>query len=676
VVFAKRREGLVVGGVLARQDVAIAVARADEAWRPGDRFMQMKPHRIARDIFHLLPFSLQHRARRLRSFLFNKSLVTYALSNADANARAQAAIVVERCALTAANVVSPPLCPPPLSDPPAIDISVVTFNSARWVDDFCRSLLALDYPKALISLWFTDNSSSDATAAALESMVPTLEAAGFAVHIAVNANTGFGGGHNVGLTRGAAPYCLITNIDLVFDPECVKTIAEIAVADALRVAAWELRQKPYEHPKFYDPVTGLTIWNSHACVLLRRRAFEQVGGYDERLFMYGEDVELSYRLRRAGFVLRYCPRAFVWHHTYEAAGQVKPLQQLGSVLANFYIRLKYGAWRDIAAIPIMAAGVLATHQSFSGARRAHLGNFARLLRMAPAALHDRRPSASAFPLRAFDYELAREGPFCETMELVRPCPLVSVITRTFRGRELYLRQALLCVAQQTYPNIEHIVVEDGGDSCFEVVSAMPKLDGRLVRPIALPKSGRSAAGNAGLRATTGAYCLFLDDDDLLFAEHIELLLQTIRQTPGAVAAYSPAWEVATDSEKLAQGVYVENEPALLPTLWQDFDFELLLQFNFMAIQSVLFERALFEMRGGFDEDLEALEDWNLWLRYANGNRFAYVPKVTSMFRTPARSTGARSRQETLDEHYKIASSRAAADNRRAESRATGRDAAG
>ena len=61
-----------------------------------------------------------------------------------------------------------------------------------------------------------------------------------------------------------------------------------------------MRQIPYEHPKAYDPVTLDTPWVSGAATLFRREAFEAVGGFDDAIFMYGEDVDLSWRLRARG----------------------------------------------------------------------------------------------------------------------------------------------------------------------------------------------------------------------------------------------------------------------------------------------------------------------------------------------------------------------------------------
>ena len=58
--------------------------------------------------------------------------------------------------------------------------------------------------------------------------------------------------------------------------------------------------------------------------------------------MYGEDVDLSWRLRGRGFRLRYLPRLAVVHRTYAVAAEVKPLQVLGGVQSNLCLRARFG----------------------------------------------------------------------------------------------------------------------------------------------------------------------------------------------------------------------------------------------------------------------------------------------------------------------------------------------
>lgn len=580
-------------------------------------------------------------------------------AESSANVAAMVAIVEQRCKVSQSEDFRDALSAMSAEELPCVDISAVTYNSARWIKEFTFSLLGLRYPKDRLSVYFVDNGSTDNTVEELRQAAQLFTQQGITVKILQRPNLGYGAGHNVAIAQGDAPFCLVTNVDLKFEPDTLHNIVSIALASLDQVVAWETHQKPYEHPKVYDPVTGLTNWNSHACVLIRRKAFSQVGGYDETLFMYGEDVELSYRFRRAGFLLMYCPTSIVWHYSYENGSIIKPLQYTGSTFANLYIRLKYGNIIDVLSIPLMALRLLVARQPYAGARGAVVRNLLRLLVIVPKALVGRRSSHATFPFRTWDYEMVREGAFIPQTQLPQSAPLVSIVTRTYQGRALYLRQALLSVAHQTYPNIEHIVVEDGGATMEEVVREVRDQTGRNIRFIAAPKSGRSATGNLGLEAMTGRWCLLLDDDDLLFSDHIESLVTALLAEPTAVAAYSLAWEVVTDATGISTGKYEEREYFTPPSHRQPFDHEILQKYNFMAIQSVLFEKWLFDERGGFDVDLEALEDWVLWQKYAVNNAFIYLPKVTSMYRTPADKTQIAIRAKSFEAAYPIALTRTA-----------------
>ena len=556
-----------------------------------------------------LPEPLTRRLRGVRDRTLN---LTGIAANSTANDPALAALVAERCAVTKKRITIDPLRPPEPREWPLIDIGIVTYNSSRWIKSFCDSLLALEYPKDRIAVRFVDNSSTDTTAADLVAMVPHLRDAGYhAVEVLRRPNLGFGAGHNVAIAAGRAPFCLVTNIDLTFEPDSLRCIAAMAVADQPEAAAWELRQKPYEHPKFYDPITGSTNWNSHACVLLRRLALEAVGAYDTTLFMYGEDVELSYRLRRGGYILRYCPRAIVTHYCYETPNQFKVLQYTGSTFANLYLRLKYATIADVLAVPSLALSLLVSPQPRYFGKV--LKNLLKLLFVAPRTLLSRRSSEALFPFRTWDYDLTRDGAFIELAALPAEQPLVSVITRTYHGRDFYLKQALLSAAHQTWSNLEIIVVEDGEGGTRPVGQEVAEATGRVVHFIANGKKGRSSAGNAGLKAARGRWCVFLDDDDLLFADHVEVLSKPLLDNPDAVASYALSWEVLTDVKDLGQGRYVERVPHVLPVMRQDFEFDVLRRYNYLPIQSVLFARHLFDERGGLDEDMDALEDWVLWV---------------------------------------------------------------
>ncbi|MHA6236545.1 glycosyltransferase [Pseudomonas fluorescens group sp. PF-69] len=541
---------------------------------------------------------------------------------------------------------------------PEIDISVVSYNSSRWVEGFLESLARQQYPLSKIHFKVVDHGSVDNTVYLFQQYISEQGNRFASAEVIQQGNYGFGAGHDRAIRAGKSDFCLIANLDLEFLPDSILKAITAAVNDAgTSAASWEFRQLPYEHPKYYDPVTLETSWSSHACVLLRREAYVQCGGYDHAIFMYGEDVELSYRLRSFGYTLKYLPRATVLHHTYEQAGEVKPLQFAGSVLGNSYIRLRYGSASDRFMAFALYSILFVYRSQFRGSKRMLLKNIPKLLKNAPHFLKGKGPASAKFPFRGFDYELIREGAFwrAEPFSPSRVMPQVTVIMRTYQGRGMFLKQAMQSVFNQTYPNIELLVAEDGGNAQQHLVESATMLAPSTVsvRFLANEKIGRSGVGNAAMAIANGQYYMFLDDDDLLFSDHIETLMQCLVSEPSLDAAYSLAFEVATEVNE-DKSFYVEKVFYTPPIFRQAWDYSVLQHHNFIPIQSIIFKKELYQRWGGFDLNLDQLEDWNLWLRYGYEANFRYVDKTTSIFRTPATSNVRADRHALLHRAYNLA----------------------
>ena len=471
-------------------------------------------------------------------------------------------------------------------------------------------------------------------------------------------NPGFGPAINEMLRLSQAEFVLVLNQDAIPEPGSLEFLCQTAASDAKEVAAWEMRQIPYEHPKDYDPVTQSTEWVSGAAVLLRASALRAVGGFEPRIFMYGEDVELSWRLRCAGLRLRYVPRSAVVHHTYAQANEVKPLQVLEGIYANLSIRARYSGHRRILQGVSMAVAEMMIPQPFPGRRRGiarALVKFARNYRY----FWNSHQSAPGFEPRfaGWGFELRREGAFhafLPAAEQPAEQPLVSILIRTHK-RAGFLRQALTSVLNQTYRNVEVIVVEDGSDEGQPVCNEFrDRLDVSYFR--INPGRGRSVAGNLALAKARGDWMCFLDDDDLLFADHVEVLLQ-VAQQHRLLGAYGLAWRTHTRSVDEALATVEEMQHDVFPD--EPFSRLALWHHNFMPIQSVLFHRSLYERHGGFAEDMEQLEDWNLWTRYTIDEDFIQVRKVTSKYRVPASVHVSSQRQARLDDAYRDAVARQA-----------------
>ena len=287
--------------------------------------------------------------------------------------------------------------------------------------------------------------------------------------------------------------------------------------------------------------------------------------------MYGEDVDLSWRLRARGLRLRYIPRLAVVHRTYSVAAEVKPLQVLGGMRTNLCLRARYGgAARTLQGMAMLAAEVLAP-QEFPGRRTGLLKALLGFLVQWPYFARTRVQSTLDFrPLFAgWDYELRRDGafvPFRSVREEPRDhLPLVSILIRTV-DRGALLAQALESVANQTWPNVEAVVVEDGPPRSRAVVERFQdRLDVRY--RATGEKVGRARAGNLALADARGEWLNFLDDDDVLFADHVEVLLAAATQA-GTKGAYGLAWETQIsvrrrESERFRGGLPCHAAPAAI-----------------------------------------------------------------------------------------------------------------
>jgi glycosyltransferase involved in cell wall biosynthesis len=207
-------------------------------------------------------------------------------------------------------------------------------------------------------------------------------------------------------------------------------------------------------------------------------------------------------------------------------------------------------------------------------------------------------------------------------------PLVSILIRTC-SRPGWLREALQSVLIQSYPNIEAVVVEDGPPVARKMVEEEFAERMNVQYYATQQKGGRARAGNIAMSLARGEWFNFLDDDDLLMPKHVEVLMRAINDQRAA-GAYSVAWETSGTIISEDPLVYRETnrrirhrQPFCRITLWQK---------NYLPIQSVLFHRRLYEEHGGFDEEMEVLEDWNLWTRYTLCDDFVFVNHSTSVYR--------------------------------------------
>jgi GT2 family glycosyltransferase len=230
-----------------------------------------------------------------------------------------------------------------------VDVVVVTYNSAAVLEQSLRSI------PVFANVIVADNGSRDASLAIARSCGATIVENG--------ANLGFGTACNRGAAAGAAELILLLNPDArlmegalerlldaagqhpeagAFTPRMLRSDGTQSFRSrSFLVAA---PRRGVRRPPMPQQDCEIDVF-SGAAVLLRRPAFEAVGGFDESIFLYFEDDDLAVRLRAAGWRLRYVHEAVAEHRGAAATSGVSGLSHFKGYhwsLAKAHVADKHG----------------------------------------------------------------------------------------------------------------------------------------------------------------------------------------------------------------------------------------------------------------------------------------------------------------------------------------------
>lgn len=576
---------------------------------------------------------------------------------------------------------------------------IVNYRLAASAARAAASCLAEDVSN---EIWVVDNSEDPGETATLRSLLDPR------CRLLVNdRNAGFGAACNAVYARTHSEFVFLLNPDAWCEPgalaDLVACLRSAPRAGGVTPRAWYdadhqvampfLYPYPWWHQILAERLSrpvGLAVWVwslswrtealrqwqatgtmrlaraglSGGHVLLRRAALERCGGmFDANFFLYGEDTELSHRLRAGGWELLHAPAAAVVHpfgSTARDRAEWKHQQAVNAerqLMAHFHGAnlpyrllklanrlLRHGSWLPAVATPPRPATVttLDVPRAWQDGWLLEVGFNPYLI---PALGHLGRGPQAAIPASLAQHlppgsYWARLGPARQAAWLkpavasfrVLPnfsaaagvnapepatAPVVSVIVRT-RDRPQLLEEALYSIAQQSYPRIELVVVNDGGVDVGDAVQAYASALA-ATRYIHLRESrGRAGAANAGLDAATGAYLIFLDDDDLFEPGHIAGLMAAFAHDASVLAAYS--------------GTRLHGPGGV--SIWDlPYDPVRLRTFGLFAIHAVLFDRRLLTLGCRFDEVFPIYEDWDFWLQVAEQTDFVHVPQVSAIYRS-------------------------------------------
>ncbi len=202
-------------------------------------------------------------------------------------------------------------------------------------------------------------------------------------------------------------------------------------------------------------------------------------------------------------------------------------------------------------------------------------------------------------------------------------PKVSVIVAT-KNRPETLRRAIASILFQTYRDFEIIVVNDGGEDVRYVIDGFN--ENNRIHYFQLDHSRRlPGARNFGINQSKGKYLAYLDDDDIFYPNHLETLMNELEANQLSVA-YSDsnrAWQVQN-------GTGYQTTKRDVPYS-HDFDYDRILNENFIPVLCFVHARECMDRVGLFDESLVFLEDWELWIRMSRQYEFRHVAKITCEF---------------------------------------------
>jgi glycosyltransferase involved in cell wall biosynthesis len=215
-------------------------------------------------------------------------------------------------------------------------------------------------------------------------------------------------------------------------------------------------------------------------------------------------------------------------------------------------------------------------------------------------------------------------------------PLVTIGIGNYNN-EKYVLDTLKSVKEQTYPNIELVIIDDcSTDNSLYIIKEWLKTCDKPYKLIVHEKNkGVCAVCNAILNNASGKYVSFLATDDLLMPDktrkHVEILENT---EVDVCAVYSDAYLIK-ENGSLRFGMFIQR--------YRDFEdapsgniFEQLLLGGFIPGMAVLVKRACYVKTGLFDESL-VFEDYDMWLRLASEYKIIFSDYVSAKYRVRANS---------------------------------------
>ncbi|WP_257668243.1 glycosyltransferase family 2 protein [Parapedobacter tibetensis] len=219
---------------------------------------------------------------------------------------------------------------------PKVAVVILNWNGRFFLEKFLPSVFNTCYPN--IEFVVGDNGSTDDSISFVTTHYPTIRI------IRNDRNLGFAGGYNSILTQIEADYFVLLNSDVEVTPRWIKPVVDLLESNPDMAAAQPKIRSFYQRDNFehagaaggyidrygfpfcrgrilnvtekdigqYDDPCEV-FWASGAAFFIKRECWRSSGGFDEDFFAHMEEIDLCWRLKRAGYRIGYCPDSVVYH---------------------------------------------------------------------------------------------------------------------------------------------------------------------------------------------------------------------------------------------------------------------------------------------------------------------------------------------------------------------------
>lgn len=219
---------------------------------------------------------------------------------------------------------------------PKVAVVIIHWNNRHLLETFLPGVFKSTWPN--LDIYLADNASTDDSVAYARAHFPGLKI------IQLEKNLGYAGGYNEALKQVEADYFILLNNDVQVEPNWIEPVIASMEADS-RIAAAQPKLLQFKYPEYFEYAGAAggymdhlgyvfckgrvfetmeedhgqynqqddIFWASGACLFIRKKAFEEAGGFDADYFAHMEEVDLCWRLQLMGYRIVAQPASVVYH---------------------------------------------------------------------------------------------------------------------------------------------------------------------------------------------------------------------------------------------------------------------------------------------------------------------------------------------------------------------------